>query len=119
MMYNIQLLELLTNSTYRSIDDNGLPFKPSHNVYREISQEMETLGSSYSPKHVYQILKDNRGEMHDSVLRAFNIIASQASKFEVSLDFSLSEGKSALPEPERKFNLVIPNHVWQDLLLKQ
>ena len=90
-------------------------------IYKKISEEMSKHGTTSSAKHVYQILKTNRGGMHDNVLRAFNITASEVSELRQSLDFSISEGKSVLPnqKQERKFNLVIPNHVWRELKSKK
>ena len=82
-MYDkLHLLELFTNDKHRGIDDDGQPFKPSHEVYKTILEEMAKHGSLCSSKHVYQILKANRGGMYENVLRAFNMTLPEAKSFE-------------------------------------
>ena len=90
-------------------------------IYKKISEEMSKHGTTCSAKHVYQILKTNRGGMHDNVLRAFNITASEVPELRESLDSSISGGKFVLPNQnqEKKFNLVIPNHVSRELQSKK
>lgn len=96
-MYDkLKLENILTEDKYRAIDDDGRPFKPSHNIYKMISDEIKNQGSIISTKHIYQILKCNRGGMLDALLKKFNVLP-EVSVFEQKrfsdLQYSSTEKK--------------------------
>ncbi|CAL1678203.1 unnamed protein product [Lasius platythorax] len=66
-----KLLNVITNDEYRTVDDDGKIFPPSHKVYGMISEALINGGSLISPKHVYTILKNDRSGMYSAVLKAF------------------------------------------------
>lgn len=73
-MYNKEiLLQILTNSSFRTIDSSGKVLPPRDAVYVKISDEMKSKGSDITPKHVYTILNENRGIFLSEVLRVYNI----------------------------------------------
>ena len=85
---------------------------------------MEKKGSKCSPKHIYQILRTDRGGILHRVLKAFEINISIDSQQNDSksdgLDFSLTEQKLVSPFTEIKaFKLVISRQIWDILLTKK
>ena len=73
-MYNKEKLhDVITNEKYKTIDDNGKIFPPSHNIYRIISETLTNSGSHISSKHIYTILKNDRNDMYCAALKAFGI----------------------------------------------
>lgn len=68
-MYDVdKLLTILTNPTYRVIDENGKVFPPSNEMYTLIEMAMD-----HNPKHIYTIVKNNRQGIYDRLLHAFSI----------------------------------------------
>lgn len=53
-MYDAEkLLALLICEDYRAVDDNGKPYCPSHDIYKNISQKMIECDSNISAKSTY------------------------------------------------------------------
>lgn len=110
-----KLLQTLGRAEYRTIDENGGVLLPSHNVYKEISDQMNSLGSVISAKHVYTVLKENRNGMKDYVKRTFNI--NQNVEINESLeDDNLSDRsntKNMTSTENITFSLVLFNNIWK------
>lgn len=121
-MYDkIKLESILTDQNFRAVNDVGRPFIPSHEVYEKISDEMRNQGSTISKKHVYQILKSNRGGMLDILLTKFNIV-KETSNFEKlsssDTKYTPTKNNVASSSEDAEFKVVISNEVWADLKTK-
>lgn len=70
-MYDIEkLLNILTNPSYKTIDENGNVLPPSNKIYSLIETAMN---GNPKAKHVYTILKNNRNDVYNKLLDAFSI----------------------------------------------
>jgi len=68
-----KLIETLTKTEFRTLDENGKPFPPSNVIYNKISDYMLSQVSAITSKHVYTILNTNKFGIKDYVMRIFNI----------------------------------------------
>lgn len=50
-----KLLKILIDEKYKTIDDDGKVFPPSHVIYRCISEALINSGSHVTPKRIYTI----------------------------------------------------------------
>lgn len=114
-MYDRQkLFETLGRAEYRTIDENGKILSPSHDVFKNISNHMHSLGSPITPKHVYTIINTNRNGMKDYVMRMFNI--NKSAEMNKSVDdntFDLSNASNVSNIQNVTFSLVLSNDVWK------
>lgn len=68
-----KLRDIITNDKYKTVNDDGKIFSPSHAVYCLISEALQNNESHITPKHIYTILKNDRSGMYSAVLKAFCI----------------------------------------------
>jgi len=88
-MYDIENLRaLLISEEYRTINETGQCFPPSHDVYKRISIAMDGNPSS---KHVYTIVKNNRNGLYEAIVNAFKI---KNTSIEVNADCSFDSNAS-------------------------
>lgn len=73
-MYDKEKLHnILINDKYRTVDDEGKVYPPSHAVYGLISEALASDKCYIKQKHIYTILKNDRSGMYSAVLKAFCI----------------------------------------------
>jgi len=123
-MYDAEkLLTLLTCEEYRAIDDNGKIYRPSHDIYKKVSERMLEYNNKISPKHIYQILRADRKKIYTAVLNAFGIINKSNNSIDTS-DYSLTETIKNASENhqklsiEKSFQLVISGDKWNKIKKK-
>lgn len=105
-MYDIEkLVKVLTNDCYKVVDENGKVFPPSNGIYKLIGTTME---GNPKAKHVYTIVKNNRHDIYDKILKAFDIILPLT---EPELEESYNPNVSAAKFVD-KFNIVISVAEW-------
>lgn len=69
-MYDkVKLYDILRNDDYKTVNEEGKIFPPSHVVYDLIADEYEQDLSQMgiTPKHIYTILKNDRNGMYTAV----------------------------------------------------
>lgn len=111
-----KLLAILIDKEFKTVDDNGNIFPPSHVVYHSISTVMEKNGSHIKPKHVYTILKSDRNGMYSAVLKAFSLKRVRISNESADRSYNLSELNNSGTIPENiKFKLIISDHKWSEV----
>lgn len=113
-----KLHDIITNDEYRTIDDDGKIFPPSHDVHRMISQTLINSGSRITPKHIYTILKNDRNGMYSAVLKAFGI--EKKAVYNDSKDSALNVCVSDLnntstSEQLKNFKLIISEENWAQI----
>jgi len=108
-----KLIETLTKTEFRTLDENGKPFPPSNVIYNKISDYMLSQDSAITSKHVYTILNTNRFGIKDYVMRVFNI--NEAGKVNESADDNSFDLSNTETTNNITFSLVISNEVWKDI----
>lgn len=113
-----KLLDILIKSEYKTVDNDGKIFTPSHDVYAKISETLQNSGSHITAKHIYTILKNDRNGIYTAVLKAFGInkkttIQSNESKDSTFNITALND--TSTTESANVFNLIISEETWTQI----
>lgn len=109
-----KLCDIITNDEYRTIDDKGNVFPPSHGVYHMISQTLENSGSYITPKHVYTIVKNNRNGIYNIVLQAFNVDKKTTCNDSKNSTFNVTDTSNTSARLIN-FELIISEEKWAQI----
>ena len=105
-MYDIEKLrKLLTTEEYRVVDDNAKVLPPSNQIYKNISEAMD---SNPSAKHAYIIVKNNRNGIYDFILASFGLVDPSLQE---NQDHSFNPNISASKNMD-KFDLKFTKEDW-------
>lgn len=113
-----KLRDILINDEYKTVDDNGKIFPPSHDIYRMISETLINSGSHITPKHIYTILKNDRNGMYSAVLKTFGIDKKAAIQINHSKDSTFNAtdlDNSSTSVSLQKFNIIISEEKWAQI----
>ncbi|CAL1677483.1 unnamed protein product [Lasius platythorax] len=111
-----KLRDVITNDEYRTVDNDGKIFPPSHDVYQIISETLMNNGSHITPKHIYTIFKNDRSGMYSAVLKAFGI--DKIAIYDNSNDstFNMTDNTSDnIFETSKNLKLLISEEKWAQI----
>lgn len=110
-----KLFDILTNKDYRTVDDNGKVFPPSHQIFTIISETLTAKEVCTTAKHIYTILKNDRSGMYSAVLQTFQINNKDINDDSKNSSLNITDFNNSSTnknETVKNFKLLISEEKW-------
>lgn len=112
-----KLLEILSHTDFRTVQDNGKPYPPSAEIFRIISNRLKEFNINIKPKHIYVIINENRNGFRDKILKAFNIeVGNTNTSYNVSSSSIETITNDSINAFSQEFDLIVSSEQWKTIM---
>lgn len=117
-MYDkLKLLEILLDSNFRTLDDNGKVYPPSNEIFRTISKTMLESNHNITPKNIYVIINENRNGYRDKIMKAFNInVQNIDSSYNILSSSTDTVENNFINTLSKEFDIIISAEQWKTIM---